>query len=345
MKKIFIITVIAIAVLTLIIVLSKRKQNTVCPSFYYWKSVYVKDSTEQLLLQNLAVETIYIKYFDVVWNSKTNSPVPDATVVFNKPCTLNVIPVIYIVNDVFKKCSTKQLDSLAINTASLIKEINLSQNKTVNQIQVDCDWSDGTQKKYFHFIKKFRAQFTSSNIMFSATIRLHQIKYAYRTGIPPVDRGMLMFYNMGKLKNPLTENSIFDKVVAEKYTNSIADYPIDLDYALPVFSWGVHIRNEKVIGLINDISSASLDTITSLKKARGNLYGVTEGFFFKGTYLMPDDIIRIEEITPELALQAAKLLSKNLNNDNFTISLFHLDNSQIKRYEIQDFKNIYSEFN
>lgn len=325
--------------------LGKKKHNTVKPSFYYWKAVYNSDSAEQNLLLNLAVKTIYIKYFDVVWNTETNSPVPDATVIFNKPCTLNVIPVIYIVNDVFKKCSSKQLDSLAINTASLTKKINQSQNKSVSQIQLDCDWSDGTQKKYFLFIKKFRAQFASNNILLSATIRLHQIKYAKRTGIPPVDRGILMFYNMGKLKNPLTENSIFDKTVAEKYTHFIADYPIDLDYALPVFSWGVLIRNEKVMGLINDISAASLDTIPSLKKARGNLYGVTEGLFFQGTYLMPDDIIRLEEITPELALQAAKLLSKNLNNNRFTISLFHLDNSQIKRYELQDYKNIYSEFN
>ena len=345
MKKIYIVIGIIILGLALFLMLRKRNHNVVSPSFYYWKSIYNTDSSEQKLLHDLNAKNIYIKYFDVIWNNKTNTPKPEAIITFNAPCTLNVIPVIYIVNDVFKKCTAKQLDSLTINTAELIKKINQSQNKTVSQIQLDCDWSDGTQQKYFVFLKKFKAQFIKDNILLSATIRLHQIKYARRTGVPPVDRGMLMFYNMGKLKNPLTENSIFDKATAQMYTDFIADYPIELDYALPVFSWGVLIRNEKVIGLINDISTASLDTIASLKKARGNLFGVTEGLFFMGTYLMPDDIIRVEEITPKLALQAAKILNKNLNNTNFTVSLFHLDNSQIKRYEIQDFKNIYNEFN
>ena len=30
----------------------------------------------------------------------------------------------------------------------------------------------------------------------SATIRLHQVKYRADTGVPPVDRGMLMAYNL-----------------------------------------------------------------------------------------------------------------------------------------------------
>ena len=344
MKKSYLLLLVILLGLIAFFVFQKRKSNTVEPSFYYWKSVYQNDSTEQQLLKNLDVKTLYMKYFDVIWDATDKAPKPTAVLAFDTPCTLKIIPVIYIVNDVFKKCTGKQLDSLAINTASLIKKINASQNKTVTQIQLDCDWTDATQKKYFSFLKKFKAEFDNDKILFSATIRLHQIKYFRRTGLPPVQRGMLMFYNMGKLKNPMTENSIFDKADAEKYTDYLEDYPLPLDYALPVFSWGVLIRNNKVISLINNISASNLDSIASLKKAK-HLYGVTEGFFFKGTYLMPDDIIRVEEITPNIALQAAKLLNKNLNNTTFTVSLFHLDSTQINRYELQDYKNIYSVFN
>ena len=79
--------------------------------------------------------------------------------------------------------------------------------------------------------------------MLSATIRLHQVKYYKQAGIPPVDRGMLMFYNMGKLNALTAENSIYNSNDAAGYIETVDDYPLKLDLALPAFSWAVHFRN------------------------------------------------------------------------------------------------------
>jgi hypothetical protein len=121
------------------------------------------------------------------------------------------------------------------------------------------------------------------------------------------------------------------------------------------------MRNNKVIGLINNVSVADLIAIKQLRTQGDNLSSVNdsfsfsegpgvrliaqEGFFFRGTYFFKDDVIRIEEVTPAIALKAAKLLSSNISNNDFTVSLFHLDSSNTKRYAIKDFENMYNSFN
>ncbi|MEO8148403.1 MAG: hypothetical protein ABI723_12230 [Bacteroidia bacterium] len=344
----------SIAVLLLVIILcavwyvyKSQKPNTVIAAFYYWKSVYKISNEERILLDTLHVKRLYIKYFDVIWNPDLNQPAPEAVLKFSSIPDLSIefIPVVFIVNDVLKKCNNDNIDSLSIHVSSLLKKINETNKISIKEIQFDCDWSDETKKKYFRLLKKVESQFQVEKILFSATIRLHQIKYYQRTGIPPVQRGMLMFYNMGQLQNPLTKNSIFDEDVAGKYIDFVKAYPMHLDYALPVFTWGVHIRNNKVINLENNISAADMDSIKQIQSIAADKFMVTDGFFFHGEYFLKGDVIRIEEVTPELALKAAKLLSDETNNKNFTVSLFHLDSANTKRYANKDFENIYHSFN
>ena len=103
MKKAYLLLAVIALSLMVFFMLQKSKKNTCEPSFYYWKSVYQNDSTEQQLLQNLEVKTLYIKYFDVIWDAAAKAPRPTAVIQFDSPCNLKVIPVIYLVNDVFKK--------------------------------------------------------------------------------------------------------------------------------------------------------------------------------------------------------------------------------------------------
>ena len=346
MKGKAVIIILLLTVLAVIVCFLLPKHNKVQPSFYYWKTVYNLTENDSQLLNSLDVKKLYVKYFDVTWNQHPGEPKPEAIIKFSTPVNnqQRIIPVVFIVNDVLKKGDSSQVVSLAHNVASLLKQINKVNNITVTELQFDCDWSDATREKYFMFLRKVKAQFKSDSILFSATIRLHQVKYFKRTGIPPVERGMLMFYNMGQLKNPITDNSIFDKKTALKYLDYIKSYPLQCDYALPIFTWGVHTRNNKVIGIENNISTADLESMEQLKQVKKNILLVEEGFFFRGSYFIKGDAIRIEEVTPQLALQASKLLSSEVNNNSFTVSLFHLDSSNIKRYAIKDFQNIYNSF-
>ena len=74
--------------------------------------------------------------------------------------------------------------------------------KTAKVIQVDCDWTKGTAAIYFDLLNSLKAHYE-----LDVTIRLHQIKYANDTGIPPVDHGTLMLYDTGDMSN-MFANSI-----------------------------------------------------------------------------------------------------------------------------------------
>ena len=71
--------------------------------------------------------------------------------------------------------------------------------------------------------------------MLSATIRLHQLKFIGESGIPPVDKGLLMCYNMGDLHRLRISNSILETAELKKYIKQLSVYPLKLDVAfLPV---------------------------------------------------------------------------------------------------------------
>jgi len=67
----------------------------------------------------------------------------------------------------------------------------------------------------------------------TATIRLHQIKFKDKTGIPPVDQGVLMAYNIGELKNN-KQNSILEANIVKQYINKNTEYPLKLKLALDI---------------------------------------------------------------------------------------------------------------
>jgi hypothetical protein len=69
------------------------------------------------------------------------------------------------------------------------------------------------------------------------------VKYRERTGVPPVDRGMLMFYNMGRFSADPEARAIFDLESARRYLARISSYPLPLDLALPMWSWTVAPRS------------------------------------------------------------------------------------------------------
>ncbi len=144
---------------------------------------------------------------------------------------MQVVPVIYIKNEVM--LGEMDLNDLASKTIKLIDQINHTHQLQCDEIQLDCDWTLTSKENYFRFVQLIKK---ISSKTLSATIRLHQVKYFQKTGVPEIDRGVLMYYNMGKISSD-SSNSIYDDHIAERYTGSLQRYPLALDVALPVFSW------------------------------------------------------------------------------------------------------------
>jgi hypothetical protein len=170
----------------------------------------------------------------------------------------------------------------------------------------------------------------------SATIRLHQIKYRERTGVPPVARGMLMFYNMGALDAAAGGSSIFDAGRAAPYLARIPEYPLPLDAALPLFSWTRHLRGDRVVGLMQDTDPAELAGVDWLRPVAPGRFEAARTTFLHGELLRAGDVLAADETDAGVTLAAARMLAPELPAAGAaprTIALFELSERTLKRHE------------
>lgn len=311
-------------------------------SFYYWKTVFNLSTLERETLSANKVNNLYIRYFDVDIDTQSQQPVPLSPIRFaQKANKYRVIPVIYIKNRVMLQEKTN-LRELAAKIFTLIQQINKSQGLTCNEIQIDCDWTVKSRDNYLRFLEYFK---TTSQTKISATIRLHQIKYFLTTKIPNVDRGILMYYNMGHIGID-SLNSIYDRNIANKYINSLDKYPLNLDIALPIYSWGVHQSNKTVISLISKARVSDFASDCNYLQQNSNIFVAKQANIKLGSYFKATDVVKIEAISPDELKEMAHDLGKNLRNIPNEIIFYDLDstNLQIYKNEKQIFEEITHNF-
>jgi hypothetical protein len=299
-------------------------------------------TSEKNTLQNIDVQTLYLKFFDVKWDETTHRAWPVAKIKFRDAAMTqqNIIPVVYIVNQTFINIKPNSIDELAKNCLQLIESIANNNQLIYKEIQFDCDWSDASRDAYFAFLKKISQLIKNQHIQLSATIRLHQIKYSQRTGIPPVDRGMLMFYNMGNIHSTNELSSIYNFNNAQRYLSTLKNYPLPLDVALPLFSWGIQRRDGHIAALLNNFYTSDFSDTSHFQSIDSLKVRVKQPFFYKGFYFKNNDTITVETITPNLALQAARQLSKYLKPADRQVVFYRLDSLILTHYETDHFKTI-----
>lgn len=314
-------------------------------AFYYWKSVYKLNEVEQQTLQQCQIKKLYIKFFDVDWNSNTRQPVPKAIIRFSAKPIVSIIPVIFITNRTLLNCPIDQIGRLAENITEQVFKISKNNNLLFNELQFDCDWTVSTRRKYFGFLTSVQNLLLKKEkpISISCTIRLHQIKYPQLTGVPPAGRGMLMFYNVGDWRNPDTQNSIFDLDEAQKYTQSLAEYPLPLDVVLPLFRWTIVYRNGRFRAFINHVDEQTLakQTFLTREKDTNNRFVVGDDTTAWGFALRRDDLLRAEDV-PFTQLQAGKShLFEKIRNEKLTFALYHLDQPTLVRYPNESLSELF----
>lgn len=314
-------------------------------SFYYWKSVYQLSAHEKELLKQLDVSKLYIRFFDVDVDDATAKTLPVATLTFADSILsgIEVVPVVYVVNGTLKNTALTDVPDLASNILKRVNGVAAQNHINFNELQLDCDWTDGTREKYFDLLRNIKSGLPSNKVL-SATIRLHQVKYKQITGLPPVDRGMLMYYNMGKISPETSHNSVFNATDAAKYIDRLSDYPLPLDVALPAYSWGIHIRNNQVIDLISTINRSGFENHQGFKRLDGSTFVAMQSFFYHGFYFMENDRVKMEEITPEQCLVAAQQLKSKLKKATGSVAIFHLDSLIFTQYEKEDFEKVFDTY-
>jgi len=241
--------------------------------------------------------------------------------------------------------TTDKLPDLAQKIGQkLLGQLDGFSNVILREIQFDCDWSKSTQHKYFSLLKLLKNELSAIGIELSATIRLHQIKYVKEAGIPPVERGMLMYYNMGKVQEISTVNSILDNQIGAQYLSKLGDYPLPLDVALPLFKWGVLFRDKKMIKLLNQLEETTIADEKRFRKVNKNHWQVIKSTYLDGVYLYENDEIRMEKVVFDELSAAADLLQQQLKRANRSIVFYHLDSMVLKDFEVTELNQISLKF-
>jgi len=306
----------------------------VLPAAYHWKTVFAPDSAEQAWLQANDMDRLYLKFFDVDIDGPDAQPEPHATIVLSSRLLPNTsyVPCVFITNRVFSRIGEPAIDRLARQVSDKILRIveQSALPELPDEVQIDCDWTATTRAAYFRFLSQLKGHLSAQNIRLSVTIRLHQAKFPEQTGVPPADRGMLMFYNIGSLSAVEENNSILNLEDAQKYLSDYAAYPLPLDLALPIFHWGVLFREETLIRLINNLEATALSDTAFFRTIAPHRFEVKKSTYLNGTYLYAGDHLRIEQVQPEALMDIATLIKPRLARDSFYLALYHLDPETIK---------------
>jgi hypothetical protein len=322
-------------------------RKNVSRGFYFWKSKFQLTDKDQKLLASLDANKVYVKFFDVDWDEYNYEPAPYATLQPSGVLQpgIKIVPTIFISNRTFENMAGEShIQNLKANLYKKVTQLlNCFDSEVVlDEIQIDCDWNESTKDRYFSFLKMLKEEM-GKNIKLSATIRLHQVKYFQKTGVPPVDRGMLMFYNMGQVDQLKAENSIFNTAEASKYLTQFDTYPLPLDVALPVFSWAAIYRQQKLVQLISDFEPTLLGN-KNLVKVGNDTYQAKGPIEMKTYYLQTGDVVKFEVMQPENTLEAAELIQSHMK-DSISVILFDYNDINLKRYHEEDLKDIFDTFN
>jgi hypothetical protein len=343
-------TLILFVIFSVILFSCKHKAADVERGFYYWKSdEYTFDNKEVDAIKILAVKKLYVRFFEVEYSKVFGvRPVSKALINFDSRLNggttpnVNIVPVVFIKNDVFINAKQEDLDSLANNILFLLRKRyreHADHDSNFSEIQIDCDWTASTKEKYFLLLKFLK---NISGKMISCTLRMYPYKYPDLMGVPPVDKATLMCYN---LNNPLeneNKNSILDIDEIKKYLATKKQYPLHLDIVLPLNSWMLCFQNNQFAGILRNQDNIS--EIADLIKPLW--YRVKKDTILSNIFLRVGDKIKYEDVSNEQLEKVARILKAQLKlKGTTTISFFHLDKTSLKKYSNATLDYLYNSFN
>lgn len=271
------------------------------------------------------------------WNAEQKAPLPVAKSIFRMqpPAGVTITPVVFLTQPPLQRSGKGQLDTLAANMANLLSSQSQNNNLPLSgEVQIDCDWTATTKEAYFYLLEALKRQPFFQKKTLSATIRLHQLKFISQNGVPPVDKGLLMCYNMGNLRHPQTKNSIIEEAELKKYINNLESYSLPLDIALPIFDWYILFEEATYKGLVRDFDPGGE------AKNRAQIHFTSDttinGYTFKkGQWL------RHEKSDADVVKNCAERISKKLKRKELTVILYHLDESNLTKYTLHELQTFY----
>ncbi|WP_461533320.1 hypothetical protein [Sinomicrobium sp.] len=302
--------------------------------FYHWKSQIQIGKTEKEYFEALESDKLYMRFFDVDLVQGNPAPVSVVEDFDSRILQATYIPVVFVTNRAIKSVGSTGGKTLAENIDKLISKMAEDYKlDNFDEIQIDCDWTASSKNMYFAFLEQLKK---ISGKKISCTLRLHQVKYRERTGIPPADKVYLMAYATSNPVEDDGKNSILDFDLLKDYLSTVDSYPLDMDVALPIYSWAVVTNHLGKSKLINGVSENELQS-PAFRQTAPHTYELTEDVFLRGIYLNKGFDIRVEEVSRELLKDTRYFLESKLNRP-YDYVYYHLDSIFLRRFTPDDLR-------
>ena len=295
-------------ILTLLpLLFSCGKETRHVNAAYYWSTTFNGDSAMTAFVRDQHISRLYVRYFDVTINEQ-DAVLPNATIRFQSamPDSVEVIPCVFITNEAMAKAPA-HLDSLIYQRVRQMNETHDIMG--VKELQIDCDWSQRTQQKYFDMLSRLHERTQADGWRLSCTIRLHQLGME----APPVDGGVLMMYNTGDVRK-MDRNPILDMRDVEPYLKHLDRYSLPLATAYPAFEWSILYRGSHYVGIMH-----SDDALT----------------------VLPGDTIIRHEAPLSTVLECKRQVERQRPDANHEVILFDLSPNNIQRITLHNYEKVY----
>lgn len=309
---------------------------------YYWRTSFVLSGAEKEFLKKHEVGRMYVRLFDVVAGDE--GPMPNRTITFRDdvPKGVEVVPVVFLEEGLFND----ERSALPQMLVERVEQIMTQHDLRWKELQVDFDWTVCNQENYFAFLESVRAELGKRGKGLSATIRLHQLAMTP----PPVDYGALMVYNIGKYADKEEPNSILTKENLQPYLPYLSDYDLPLATALPLYAWDLAFHCGEFQGIAHGVDGGDTTLYKPLREEGRREYIVVRYHIVDNSpvtdmgslHLYPGDVIRHEECSADVLMEARRLLHAERKNVVEQVILYHLDEENIKRYKYEDVETLYS---
>lgn len=327
----------AVAVMALLAACQGKDSERKGCAMYYWSTTFQLDSTKLQFMEEHHIDRLYVRYFDVVIDER-GDVMPNASIRFPRtshsaPLTphLSIIPTIFIVNDVMRR----DVSGLAERILKRILQMNETHGiADVKKIQIDCDWSEQTHKRFFAFMEELHAMAKEQGLQLSATIRLHQLAQKP----PSCDHGVLMFYNTGNLSQYEDAHPILDMNVAGPYLRHLKNYDLPLSTAYPIFGWDIVFRP---LTRYENSAGTNLSPLTPHPSPLKEYHYIGIQHFKDEIPLMPGDTIVRRQPTIEEIMEARQAVECLRPDANHEVILFDMSNPNITRFKNNDYEKIF----
>jgi hypothetical protein len=160
-------------------------------AFYAWRTTFAPSPAERAALASLHADRLYLRVCDVDLEGGAPVPLGRVMIAGPLPAGVDVVPVVFLRDEVWRAVGSAGAPALAERTYAEVRSLANRSAFEFRELQLDCDWTDSTRAAYFDFLRALDALARPDGRTLSATVRLHQVKYRERTGVPPVGRGML----------------------------------------------------------------------------------------------------------------------------------------------------------